>query len=80
VVTVPTDAPAWAHALADDVAAERRRVQGSPAALARFSKTDLPDPARWAYTWIIVTDATGGPIPAFSDGVSWCTPSNTIIS
>ena len=81
MVTVPQDAPAWARQLADDVNAELRvRARGFPVVLAPFSKTDLPDAARWRGAWIYVTDATGGAIPAYSNGSSWRTPANAVIS
>ena len=79
MVTVPQDAPAWAQQLASDVTAALR-TQGFPVVLARFSKSDLPDPARWRGAWIYVTDATGGAIPAYSNGSSWRTPGNAAIS
>lgn len=79
MVTVPQDAPAWAQQFASDVDAALR-TQGFPTVLARFSKSDLPDPARWLGAWIFVTDATGGAVPAFSTGTQWRNPSNTVIS
>lgn len=81
MVTVPAGAPLWAQQLADDVTRElRARARGFPVVLAPFPKADLPDAARWRGAWIFVTDATGGPIPAFSDGAAWRNPSNTVIS
>jgi len=79
VVTVPRDAPAWARQLASDVDAALR-TRGAPAVLARYVVADLPDPARWVGAWIFVTDATGGPIPAYSDGANWvrCTDATVI--
>jgi hypothetical protein len=79
VISVPRDAPAWARQFADDVDAALR-PRGSPAVLAKFSKTDLPDAARWVGAWIFVTDATGGPTPAYSDGTDWvrCTDATVI--
>jgi hypothetical protein len=72
MVTVPRDAPAWAQQLADDVSRELRvRAKGLPVVLASFVKTDLPDPARWANSWIYVSNATGGAVPAFSNGTNW---------
>lgn len=72
MVTVPRDAPPWAQAFADEVTRElRARARGFPVVLAPFPKADLPDPARWANSWIYVTDDAGGPVPAFSDGTSW---------
>jgi hypothetical protein len=70
VVSVPRDAPAWARQFASDVDAALR-PRGSPAVLAKFSVSDLPDPARWVGAWIYVSDATGGPTPAYSDGTDW---------
>lgn len=72
MVTVPRDAPIWAQQLADDVTRElRQRVRGFPVVLARFSKADLPDPARWEGSWIWVTDDVGGAVPAYAQGGSW---------
>jgi hypothetical protein len=72
MVTVPADAPQWARQLADDVTRElRARARGFPVMLAQFPKADLPDPARWGYSWIYVTDDVGGAVPAFSDGIAW---------
>lgn len=72
MVAVPRDAPIWAQQLADDVTRELRvRARGFPLSLAAFSKADLPDPARWADHFIIVTDDVGGRVPAFSDGTNW---------
>ena len=71
-ITVPADAPPWARQLADDVSRELRvRARGFPVVLASFPKTDLPDPARWLGAWIYVSDATGGAVPAFSNGTDW---------
>jgi hypothetical protein len=72
MVTVPRDAPAWAQQFADDVTRElRTRARGFPVVLASFPKTDLPDAARWVGSWIYVSDATGGAVPAYSDGANW---------
>lgn len=71
-MTVPREAPHWAQQLADEVTREMRaQVRGFPVVLARFSKTDLPDAARWQGAWIYVSDATGGAVPAFSNGTDW---------
>ncbi len=71
-ITVPSDAPPWARAMADDISRElRARTRGFPVALASFVKTDLPDATRWTGSWIFVTDDVGGSIPAFSDGTNW---------
>lgn len=72
MVSVPREAPPWAQRLADDISREMQtRARGFPVVLAQYSKTDLPDPARWAGAWIYVHDATGGAVPAFSDGSDW---------
>jgi hypothetical protein len=72
MVTVPRDAPLWAQQLADDVTRElRARARGFPVVLASFFKADLPDAARWAGSWIYVSDDIGGAVPAFSDGAAW---------
>lgn len=80
MVTVPSSAPPWAQAMADDITRElRARTRGFPVALASFPKADLPDPARWVGSWIFVPDATGGAIPAYSDGSDWRRPNATLI-
>lgn len=88
MVTVPADAPQWARQLADDITRDLRGPGGSgrgggakgfPVAMAGFKKADLPDPARWLDCWIVVTDATGGRVPAYSDGQNWVRPNSTVI-
>lgn len=79
-ITVPRDAPIWAQQLADDVSREiRASLRGYPVVLASFSKSNLPDPARWVGGWIFVSDATGGAVPAYSDGTAWLRPNSTVI-
>ena len=81
-ITISQDAPAWAQRFADDVSRElvATRARGFPTVLASFAVADLPDPARWVGGWIFVSDATGGAVPAYSDGVNWCRPNSTIIN
>jgi hypothetical protein len=72
MVTVSRDAPAWAQQFADDVTREMRaRARGFPVVLASFPLADLPDAARWVGAWVYVPDATGGAVPAFSNGTNW---------
>lgn len=79
-LTVSRDAPQWAQQFADDVSREiRNSTRGYPVVLATFVKADLPDPARWVGGWIFVSDATGGAVPAYSDGASWLRPNSTVI-
>lgn len=82
MVTVPQDAPAWARRLADDVTAQfdRMAARGFPVMLPSYSKADLPNAASYPGGWIYVTDAAGGAIPAYSNGSSWRTPANALIS
>ena len=79
---VPQDAPGWAHRLAADIDRQMARVTGSraPVRLPAFSRTDLPNAGTYAGCWIYVPDATGGPVPAYSDGSAWRRPSVTVIS
>jgi hypothetical protein len=88
MVTVPADAPQWARQLADDITRDLRgggaggrssTARGFPVAMAGFKKDNLPDPARWLDCWIVVTDATGGRVPAYSDGTAWLRPNSTVI-
>jgi hypothetical protein len=79
MVTVPKDAPPWAQTLADDVTRELSatagsrgvRARGFPVVLAKFPKADLPLASRWVGSWIYVSDATGGAVPAYSNGTNW---------
>jgi hypothetical protein len=70
---VPQDAPAWAHRLATDIDRQIARLTGyrAPVRLTAFEKTDLPSAASYTGCLIFVPDATGGPIPAYSDGTTW---------
>lgn len=80
MVMVPKDAPGWAQTLADDVTRELRvRARGFPTVLARFPKADLPLASRWVGSWIYVTDATGGAVPAYSNGVNWVRCDTSVI-
>jgi hypothetical protein len=79
-ITIPQDAPQWARQMADDIGREMRASgRGFPVVLASFAAADLPDPARWVGGWIWVPDATGGPVPAYSDGSAWRRPNSTVI-
>jgi hypothetical protein len=80
-ITISRDAPPWAQRFADDVARElaATRARGFPVVLASFVVADLPDPAAWVGGWIFVSDATGGAVPAYSDGVSWRRPNSTVV-
>lgn len=40
-------------------------------ALSVFTVATVPDPAAYPYSFIFVSDETGGAQPAFSDGVAW---------
>lgn len=73
MVSVPQSAPDWARRLADDVTAEFDRVsaRGFPVRLPQYGKADLPLAASYPGSMIFVSDATGGAIPAYSDGVDW---------
>lgn len=64
-VSVPANAPDWAHQLARDVS-----LIAADRSLIRVSLTRLP-PATPAGQVIFVTDATGGGVPAYSDGTEW---------
>jgi hypothetical protein len=80
MVTVPKEAPVWAQTFADDVTRElRSRLKGFPTVLAPFSRTNLPAAASWTGGWIWVSDATGGAVPAYSDGTDWRRPNSTVI-
>lgn len=65
---LPSDAPGWAHDLARLL---QPRANAAPVALAHFPRTDLPNAARSPGALIFVGDATGGAVPAFSDGTNW---------
>lgn len=42
-----------------------------PLALAPYTVATLPDAAKWKRHIIIVTDESGGEVPAVSDGTDW---------
>jgi hypothetical protein len=65
---IPADAPPWAHELARERTAQ---IPAAPWPLARFAQADLPNPARAHGALIFVDDASGGAVPAFSDGTHW---------
>lgn len=73
MITVSSEAPQWAQRLAQDISDELARMQArrGPVALASFVKADLPSAANYTGHWIYVRDATGGAVPAFSNGVAW---------
>lgn len=73
MITIPSDAPAWAQRAVQDFNRELAALQAGkrPARLLPCAKADLPRPADWPYSWIFVTDEVGGATPAFSDGVNW---------
>ena len=52
-----------------------------PVRLPRVSLSTLPDAATWVGALVFVTDATGGAVPAYSDGAGWRrTDTNVIVS
>lgn len=65
---IPADAPLWAHELARTVGL---RAGAAPLSLSRHVRGDLPSAARHLGALIFVSDATGGAVPAFSDGTNW---------
>lgn len=73
MITASSEAPQWAHRLAQDISDEIARIQArrAPVPLASFLKADLPNAATYTGHWIYVRDATGGAVPAFSNGTNW---------
>jgi hypothetical protein len=73
MITIPIDAPSWAHRFVQDVNRELAALQAGkrPARLLPCVKASLPKAADWPYSWIFVTDEVGGATPAFSDGTNW---------
>lgn len=73
MISIPADAPAWAHQLVQDANRELAALAAGrrPARLLRCAKADLPRASDWPYSWIFVTDEAGGATPAFSDGSNW---------
>lgn len=65
---LPADAPGWAHDLARQLL---QRTAAAPLALGRYARSDLPSAGRFTGALIYVSDATGGAVPAFSDGANW---------
>lgn len=56
----------------DELARRLARLeQPNHPTLAPFVVADLPDPADNLYALILVTDESGGTVPAFSDGTNW---------
>lgn len=42
-----------------------------PDRMAEYTVATLPDPVKWRGGIIIVTNETGGEVPAWSDGTDW---------
>lgn len=82
MITASAAAPPWAQRLVSDINRELAALQAGkrPARLPPCGKGDLPDPAKWPYSWIFVTDEAGGPTPAYSDGTNWRRPDGAVIS
>lgn len=74
----PQTAPAWAHDFARLVEQRVQELRGLPVLLPSFVVADLPDAAEWVNCWILISNETGGAVPAFSDGAAWrrCTDRN----
>lgn len=68
---VALDAPQWAVRLCADFAQWVESLRRGPQVLTVYSKTRLPDPAKWRGGQIQVSDDVGGETPAFSDGSNW---------
>lgn len=54
-----------------DIERAIREAKDEPLQLAPYAKAKLPDPARWIYGLIFVTDDVGGAVLAFADGTHW---------
>lgn len=66
-IPLPTSAPPWLPPLVRDI---ERNIDTAPA-MESFVVAEMPDPTARPYTWIFVTNASGGSVPAFSDGTNW---------
>lgn len=49
----------------------KRLEQPQIAPLQPFTVATAPDPTRFRYAMVMVTDEVGGAVPAFSDGTNW---------
>ena len=56
---------------ARDIELALRSPYDQPLQLAAYTLADVPAAADWIYGLIIVTNETGGMVPAFSDGTNW---------
>jgi hypothetical protein len=67
---------AWMRAVQQTLEVElvalrtKKQERGEVLFLRPFTVAELPSPAL-PYKQIMVTDETGGPIPAFNDGTNW---------
>lgn len=65
-------APMWAHRFAQRLVSLFKLVWPiEPARMWIVKKADLPPAAAWKGGVVVVSDATGGPSLAFSDGTTW---------
>jgi hypothetical protein len=75
----PAIAPLWGVAMMRDLVAWVWALAKQPARLPSYRAADLPNAADWysaalregRSAMIFVSDETGGPVPAFTDGVNW---------
>jgi hypothetical protein len=68
---IVSGAPRWGVGLARDVERGLREPFDHPIRLQSFTVATLPAAADWTTGMIYVSDETGGPVPAFSDGTNW---------
>jgi hypothetical protein len=66
-IRLPTNAPPWLPGYNGAV----ERAITAAAVMTPLLVAEMPAAADRPYTWIFVTNASGGAIPAFSDGTNW---------
>jgi len=54
-----------------DTLQQQKQTRNAPVKLVEYAVADLPDPANWKSCLIVVTDASVGYTPAYSDGTDW---------
>lgn len=67
----PAGSPPWMFRVFRRIEQALTSPQEKPFRLKSYTVATLPDPFDWRDGLIIVSDETGGAVPAFSDGTDW---------
>jgi hypothetical protein len=67
-ISVPADAPNWAHALAGEIRSFLARRGSQPTRTPKFLIAKLPPAQAWAGAHVFILDTNR---PAYSDGTDW---------